>query len=337
MNLITPPVAPSNQLISDGDIDTGSFECSQLPLDDHDALDELPQGALTLMAQIQPLRQAALALSIGDGRPAVVTSSKLQGGGIEVARRQVATRQVIAHTELSMGQLLAPKAALPALTGLNPPPSPSQSPLPSPSLTLSVLPPTALLPSALMAPDSVPVITIMSNIKPVLEVDKNDGQALLMPAQVLVEKHSSPLMPVQTPNSSHRPGGDTTPLIPVSLPTDSTNYLKIPFSKDEAFGQVIISKPSVEAPQQLQLSTNNPDVSSLLRDSVQLLHEPRWRLVDHQNDQQGQGQGERSTSEEPDENTGDGNTRRSMRQETEPDENTGDGNTRRSMRQETEV
>jgi hypothetical protein len=318
MNLITSPVTAANQLVSDGDLDTGSFESSQLPLDDHHTFDELPQGALTLMAQIQPLRQAALALSIGDGRPAVVTSSRLQGEGIEVAGRQVAARQVIAHNELSMGQPLVPKAVLPAsamtnFTRLNPSPLSLALPLEA----LSELPSTAPLHSAPMAPDSVPVTTIMSNMKPVLELDGNDGQPLLMPAQVSVEKNSSPLVPVQTPHASHRPGIDATPLTPMSLPTDSTDYLKIPFSKGEAIGQVIISKPSAEAPQQLQLSTNSTDISSLLRDNVQLLHEPRWRLVDHQNNHQGQGQNQSSASDESDENANDGNPRKMMQQETE--------------------
>lgn len=156
-------------------------------------------------------------------------------------------------------------------------------------------------------------------MKPVVEVDRNDGQPLLMPVQVSVEKSSSSLMPVQAHHVSHRPGSDNTPLTPVSLHTDSTDYLKIPFSKGEAIAQIIISKPSAETPQQLQLSTNNLDVSSLLRDSVQLLHEPRWRLVDHQNDQQGQGQDQSQSfsSEEQDENSSDGNPRWTMQQETD--------------------
>jgi hypothetical protein len=307
MNLITSPVTAVNQLVSDGDLDTGSFESSQLPLDDHHTFDELPQGALTLMAQIQPLRQAALALSIGDGRRVVVTSSKLQGEGVEVAGRRVAARQVIAHNELSMGQPLVPKSVLPASmtnsTGLNP------SPLSLPLEALSVFPSTAPLPSAPMAPDSVPVTT--------MELDGNDGQPLLTLAQVLVEKNTSALVPVQTPHASHRPGSDATPLIPMSLPTASNDYLKIPFSKGEAIGHVIISKPSAEAPQQLQLSTNNTDVSSLLRDNVQLLHEPRWRLVDHQNNHQGQGQNQSTSSDESDENANDGNPRTTIQQETE--------------------
>ncbi|VVO48396.1 hypothetical protein [Pseudomonas fluorescens] len=326
MNLITLPVVPANQLVADVDLDTGSLESSQLPMDELPALDELPQGALTLMAQIQPLRQPALALSIGDDRLIPVTSSKVQGENIEVSRLQVDKRQVIAHTESSMDLPLATKAvlsapAVTALTALSLPRSPSPSPSPSspssPSSTLPVLPPTALMSSTLTTSDSAPVTTIISNINPVPEVDKNDGQPLLMPVQVSAEKNSSPLMPVQTPNAQQRPGGDNPPLPPMPLHTGSTNYLKVPFSKGEAIGQVIINKPSPEAPQLLQLSTNNPDVSSLLRDNVQSLHEPRWRLVEHQYDQQGQGQDRRPSPEESDENAGDGNPRRPMQQETE--------------------
>ncbi|PXX53985.1 hypothetical protein SAMN05660489_05814 [Pseudomonas sp. LAMO17WK12:I10] len=248
-----------------------------------------------LMAQIQPKHPRTLAMAVSDSQGEIVKAAKSPK----------------AKTELPVAVIAAATGSGPSLSQPVTQAGPSLSL--STTQTAMVIAPDVPLMATIETSTNIAVPDIsLSVVKQIPQVDDDNLQALSMLVQVSGEKGQPSPMTAQAPTVMLRSGADNLPLpaIPLAempLPGENAGYLKVPFSKGEVIGQVIINKPTAEAPQQLLLSTNNADVSSLLRDSVQFLDEPRWRLTDYHEDKQDQGQ--RSSSEESDESAGDDSRR----------------------------
>jgi hypothetical protein len=313
MSTITPPAIRVNPSVSDVNLDSDNLELEKLAKEDDEVFAELPQGAFALMSQVLRQHQLTLTLSVSDKRTAVVSSGKplIESGD----RRAIVLSGTGGKLEQSIGTFETTKRVLR---------TPTTPALADPRASVT---PSLISTPAIITADHVSTSTIantvaatepggsLPNLETAVVVDNKDNQPKISPVQVSFEKSQPLPIPVQTPVAAHRPLTEPTFMMPMDVRKGNEGYLKIPFSKGEAVGQVIINKPSAEVPQQLQLSTNNVDVSSLLRDSVQQLHEPRWRLVDSQNEQSGQGQG--SPPQDADEDASDGFRRGPELQEAE--------------------
>lgn len=291
--------------------------------EDLNALDELPQGALVLLAQLQPLLEHPLKLSLAAQR--------------SVADTRLANSSVDQTIPIPM----------------KPPPVPA-----SPALFSARLPLAARLPIAAQVPVQVPVASVPATPDragdDVLAEQKAPSSSIRLPFAVHtqvpdriavasppwaadqaaadrpVKQETPQALPTQPLPLQEKPWclpPVTRPAVPPratpkpnSAPDLSTakgagNYLQVPFSKGDAVGLITVSKDGAERPEHLLLNPSSPLVFSHLSDSLAQAPDPRWRLTDQQGHESRHGHEQERPDEEAEEQSRQALRRRSQRGE----------------------
>ncbi|HDS1817668.1 TPA: hypothetical protein QEM96_002314 [Pseudomonas putida] len=311
MSTVRPPAAAhrpvKDLLVSD---EPGHKEPSQVS-DDRNAPDELPQGALMLLAQLQPLRELPLKLSLAALRPGAGTESRLAKVSVEqtmhlpMKQPSVPSSPALVNARLALADRL-PIAAqvLVQVSVASAPATPDQAvvgasaeqkaPFSSTRLPLAMqtqVPDQTAVASALWASDQVVADRL---------VKLETSQAL--PAQPLpllekslylnhVTRLAGPAKASPEPNSAPE----------VSFAREAKNYLQVPFSKGDAVGLITVSKAGGERPEQLLLNPSSALVFSYLSDNLAQAPDPRWRLTDQQGHESRHGHEQERPDEEVEE------------------------------------
>ncbi|MFJ4454739.1 hypothetical protein ACIP1G_12740 [Pseudomonas sp. NPDC089392] len=267
--------------------------------EDRSALDELPQGALMLLAQLQTLHELPLKLSLAALR---------SGTGTEARLANVSVAQTM---DLPMKQPFVPSA--PALVNAR---LALADRLPIAAQVLVQAP----VASALATLDQAAVDASAEQKAPLSFAHLASDQAVAdrpvkqetpqaLPAQPLplLEKSSylNPVMRIAVPAKA-TPEPKSAP--EVSIARGAKHYLQVPFSKGDAVGLITVSKAGAERPEQLLLNPGSALVFSYLSESLAQAPDPRWRL----NDQQGHESRHGHEQERPDEE-GDEQSRQALR------------------------
>lgn len=279
--------------------------------DHRDALDELPQGALMLLAQLQPLRELPLQLSLaalrsGAGtestlvkvsvdqpmhlpmkQPSLPSSPALVNARLALADRLPITAQVLVQAPIASALATPDQAAADA-------PAEQKAPLSSTRLPLAM---------ATHVPDQTAVASApWASDQPVADrlIKQETPQAL--PAQPLSvpEKSSYLNQPTRVAvPAKAAAGANSAP--EASIAREAKNYLQVPFSKGDAVGLITVSKAGAERPEQLLLNPSSALVFSYLSDNLAQAPDARWRLTDQQGHEFRQGREPERRDEEVEE------------------------------------
>jgi len=309
MSTVRPPAAA---LLPVKDPLPGDEPGHKAPLpvtDDRNALDELPQGALVLLAQLQPLREHPLKLSLAAQRsvadtrlanfsvdqtmhipmkpPPVPTSPGLFSARLPLAARLPIAAQVPVQVPVASAPATPDRAGVDVLAE-------QKTPLPSirlPFVVHTQVPDRIAVASAPWAADQA------AADRP---VKQETPQALPMQPLPLQEK------PLHLPTVARLAVPPRATPEPNSAPDLSTakgvsNYLQVPFSKGDAVGLITVSKAGAERPEQLLLNPSSALVFSHLSDNLAQAPDPRWRLTDQQGHEPRHGQEQERPDEEAEE------------------------------------
>ena len=273
------------------------------------ALDELPQGALILMAQLQPLRERPMKLSLAAMRSG--TASRLAkvsaDRAMHLPMRQppVPSSSVLVNARLALAERL-PIAAhvLVRASVASAPTLPDQAGV-DVSLQQRATLSSTRLPLAMQAqvPDQTAVANALWACDQAVAdrlIKQENPQAL--PAQPLpllekalhvnhVTRSTVRAKAPPEPNSAHE----------FSIVRGARNYLQVPFSKGDAVGVITVSKAEAERPEQLLLSPSSALVFSHLSDNLAQAPDPRWRLTDQQGHEPRHGHKQQRPDEEGEE------------------------------------
>lgn len=251
MSIVRPPapaLRPVNDLLA---CDEPGHKDPSPVFEDRHALDELPQGALVLLAQLQPLRELPLKLSMAAPR---------------------------SGTEPRLANVWGDRTML---SPMKQPPVPSSPAQVDARLRLAARLPLAMQPqvhdqaavaSAVWASDHAVADRLVRQESP---------QAL--PAQPLPLFEKSLYLNHVTRSAMPAKATPESPPVPdVSITRGGRHYLQVPFSKGDAVGLITVSKAGAERPEQLLLNPGSASVFSCLSDSLAQVPDPRWRLADQQ-------------------------------------------------------
>ncbi|WP_019473670.1 MULTISPECIES: hypothetical protein [Pseudomonas] len=255
-------------------------------------MDELPQGALMLLAQLQPLREFPLQLSLaalrlGAGtesrlakvsvdqpmhlpikQPSVPSSPALVNARLALAERLPITAQVLGQASVASALATADQAAVDVSAEQKAPLSSARLPLAMPTQ----VPDQAAAAIALWASDQAVADR---------QVKQQTPQAFPAQPLPLLEKSSylNQVTRVAVPAKATA-GLNSAP--EVSIAREARNYLQVPFSKGDAVGLITVSKAGAERPEQLLLNPSSALVFSCLSDNLAQAPDPRWRLTDQE-------------------------------------------------------
>jgi hypothetical protein len=293
MNMVNPPVAavrPVNSPLN-GDESNDKIE---LPVsEERSDLGELPQGAFVLLAQLQPLREHRLTLSLA----ALGSGQTIEHRTVRLSADQtmhLSDRKPLAPPVASNVQLAVPVTRLLAMAQ-------AQAPALAPrSIPVSV-PEQLSLPMIvheLVASAPPAQVAALNHISPPLVADADANasvkqeilQPLLLQPLPLLEKAlymqpaTKPAAPVQAvPESILKPEA--------CIDKRPQSYLQVPFNKGDVAGLITVSKAGAERPDQLLLSPSSASVFSHLSDSLAQTSAPRWHLTDQQGHEHSHSQG----------------------------------------------
>lgn len=257
------------------------------------ALDDLPQGALVVLMQLQPLRELPLKPSLATLRPVAERefrsakvsvdqamhlptkqpSVPLSPAPVDTRLALLATRfPPVAQTpvQASVANALAvpAQAAVDGSVQQNAPLSPTRLPV----AMQTQEPDRTAAASALWARDQA------ATDKP---VKQETAQALPAQPPPLLEK-SLPLHPATGLALAAKPNAEAKSLPEASTAREGGAYLQVPFSKGNAVSLITVSKVGGERPEQLLLNPDSSFVSSFLSDHLAQVPDSRWRLADQQ-------------------------------------------------------
>ena len=311
MSIVRPPAAqfrPVRDLLASEE--PGNKDQSRVS-DDRDALDELPQGALMLLAQLQPLRELPLQLSLpalrsGAGtestlgkvseaqpmdlpmkQPCVPSSPALVNARLALTDRLPVTAQVLVQAPIASALASPDQAAADA-------PAEQKAPLSSTRLPLAM--------PAHVPDQAVGASAPLASGQPVGDrlIKQETPQAL--PAQPLpvLAKSSYLNQPTRVAVPAKATAGPNS-APEASIAREAKNYLQVPFSKGDAVGLITVSKAGAERPEQLLLNPSSALVFSYLSDNLAQAPDARWRLTDQQGHEFRQGQEPERPDEEVEE------------------------------------
>lgn len=250
--------------------------------EDRHALDDLPQGALVMLMQLQPLRELPLkpslaalrstaeaeprstkvsvdqALHLPMKRPSVPSSpARVDARLALLATRVPIAAQVFVQASVANALATPDQDAVDASAQHN-------APLSSPRLPAT---------KWTQEPDRTAVADRL--------VKQEAAQA--MPAQPLplLEK-SLYLHRVTHLAVAARPTSEPKSVPEASTAREGSSYLQVPFSKGNAVSLITVSKAGGEGPEQLLLNPDSSSVFSHLSDHLAQVPDPRWRLADQQ-------------------------------------------------------
>lgn len=290
MSIVRPPAAvlrPVKDLLPSDE----PGHKDQLPVsEDRNALDELPQGALMLLAQLQPLRELPLKLSraalrSGTGprlanvpvdqamhlpmkQPPVPSSPALVNARLALAAHLPSAAQVPVQASVASALATPDQAAVDASAEQKAPLSSTRLPL---AMQMQVPDQTAVA-SAHRAFDQAVADRLVKQEAP---------QALPAQPLPLLEK-SSYLNHVTRLAVAAKATPEAKSAPEVGIARGAEHYLQVPFSKGDAVGLITVSKAGAERPEQLLLNSGSALVLSYLSDNLAQAPDPRWRLTDQQ-------------------------------------------------------
>ncbi|MBH3396193.1 hypothetical protein I5Q41_20945 [Pseudomonas monteilii] len=300
MSVVRPPVAavrPVKDILASDEL---GHEVQPQVSEARNTLDDLPQGALVMLAQLQPLRELPLKPSLAALRPAAETESRsakvsvdqtihvsMKQPSVPSSPARVDARPVLQTKRLPIAaQVLvqAPVATALATPGHAAIDVSAQQHVPSSSTRLPVAmrtqePDRTTVASALWACDRAVADR---------PVKQETPQALPAQPPPLLEK-ALPLL--EKPLHLHRvthsavaanPTSEPKPAPEASTAQEGRRYLQVPFSKGNAVGLITVSKAGGERPEQLLLNPDSALVSSYLSDNLAQVPDSRWRLADQQ-------------------------------------------------------
>lgn len=314
MSTVSPLVAavPSVRDLIPAD-ELGHEDQPQVP-EDRNALDDLPQGALVMLTQLQPLRERPLTSSLAALPPEAEAEAEARSANVPVDQtmhRPMKQPSVTATPALvdARPALLAPRVPIAAqvlvqASVANALATPAQAavdasaqqtvPLSSAGLPVAAWaqePDRAAVASAHWARDQAVADKL---VKPQPPQALPATQPLLLLEKSLHLHHVTRLAVAAKPTSE-----------PKSAPEASTagegrTYLQVPFSKGNAVSLITVSKAGGERPEQLLLNPDSNSVSSYLSDHLAQVPDPRWRLADQQGheDRHEQGRPDEEVEEE---------------------------------------
>lgn len=315
MSTVRPPVAalrPVKDLLPSDE--PGHEDPSQVPEDRH-ALDELPQGALMLLAQLQPLRELPLKLSLaalrsGEGteprlakvsvdqtlhlpmkhpmkQPSVPSSPTRVNARSALADRLPIAAQVLVQASVASALATPDQAAVGASAE-------QKAPLSSTRLPLAMqtqMPDQTAVASVLWASDQAVVNRLVKQETP---------QALPAQPLPLLEKslYSSRVTRLAVPAKAT---AEPNSMPEASIARETKHYLQVPFSKGDAVGLITVSKAGAQGSDQLLLNPGSALVFSCLSDNLAQAPDPRWRLTDQQGHESRHGHEQQRADEEVEE------------------------------------
>ena len=292
MSIVRPPAAELRPVRDFLASDEPGHEDQSRVSEDRDALDELPQGALMLLAQLQPLRELPLQLSLAALRSGAGAESSLAKVSVDQPMHLPMKQPSVPSLPALVNARLAPAERLPITaqvlgqaSGASALATPDQAAVDASAEQKAPLSSTRL---PLARPTHVPDQTAVASAprasdQPVADrlIKQETPQAL--PAQPLpvLEKSSylnqvtrvaMPAKATAGPNSAPE----------ASIAREAKHYLQVPFSKGDAVGLITVSKAGAERPEQLLLNPSSALVFSYLSDNLAQAPDPRWRLTDQQ-------------------------------------------------------
>lgn len=261
--------------------------------EDRNTLDDLPQGALVMLAQLQPLRELPLKPSLAALRPAAETESRSAKVSVDQtihvsmkqpsvpssparvdARPVLQTKRLPIAAQVLVQASVATALATPGHAAID---VSAQQHVPSSSTRLPVAmrtqePDRTTVASALWACDRAVADR---------PVKQETPQALPAQPPPLLEK-SLHLHRVTHSAVAANPTSEPKPAPEASTAQEGRRYLQVPFSKGNAVGLITVSKAGGERPEQLLLNPDSALVSSYLSDNLAQVPDSRWRLADQQ-------------------------------------------------------
>ncbi|AHD17281.1 hypothetical protein C163_17190 [Pseudomonas sp. FGI182] len=261
--------------------------------EDRKALDDLPQGALVMLAQLQPLRELPLKPSLAALRPEAETESRsakvsvdqtihvsMKQPSVPSSPARVDARPALKATRLPIAAQVLVQAsvatalATPVQAAID---ASAQQKVPSSSTRLPVVMRTQEL-------DRTTVVSALWACDRAVAdrpVKQETPQALPAQPLPLLEK-SLHLHRVTHSAVAANPTSEPKPAPEASTAQEGRGYLQVPFSKGNAVGLITVSKAGGERPEQLLLNPDSSLVSSYLSDNLAQVPDPRWRLADQQ-------------------------------------------------------
>ncbi|AZC90115.1 hypothetical protein C4K29_3816 [Pseudomonas chlororaphis subsp. piscium] len=281
-----------------------------------------------LLAQLQPMPEPALKLSLGtqSTAPATViravkipehetpqTSLKKPVGAFApmLADRPLAMQDhrlqsgvqlhLAVNASAAKGMTPLVSALAPAFTQGHAPASPA---LPSPPIP-GVL--VAQVFSSSTAPESAKSDQVAGASIAKADADISAKQE---PPQSL-PTHPLPLMdkPAPThalnkPAATTKPASEPVPTPETSVGKGASNYLQVPFNRGAAVGLITVSKAGTERPDQLLLNPSNPSIFGHLSEGLAQVADPRWHLTDHQGHEHSGGHDQGRSDDDAEEGSG---------------------------------
>ncbi|RII78273.1 SpaN/EivJ family type III secretion system needle length determinant [Pseudomonas monteilii] len=297
MSVVRPLVAAGRPVKDFLPTDELGHEVQPQVSEGRNALDDLPQGALVMLAQLQPLRELPLKPSLAALRPVAVTESRSAKVSVDQtmhlpmkqpsvpssparvdARPALQPRRLPIAAQVLVQASVATALATPGQAAVD---ASVQQKAPSSSTRLPVAmrtqePDQAAVASALWACDRA------VDDRP---VKQETPQALPAQPLPLLEK-SLHLHRVTHSAVAANPTSEPKPVPEASTALEGRHYLQVPFSKGSAVGLITVSKAGGERPEQLLLNPDSSLVSSYLSDNLAQVPDPRWRLADQQGHEQ---------------------------------------------------
>lgn len=326
MSTTTPPVAMTRPVERPVAGDAPEERIKPPVSEERDELDELPQGALALLAQLQPLREHEPKLSLAALRATQTTDLKRSAIPVEQAMQapqkkpsaqvpgqisasllastadakpaRAPVAEVAVPTRIAglAAASMSTTGAMPATKIQMPVQVPGQVPVSAPATGLPVQP--AVVPQAPIA-DRASVPAHMADLTAASVAAEADADVSTRPDSAfpqaaaplsLLDRSSREPLPTKPPTPAQAaPGSMLSP--EAGSGKGERHYLQVPFSKGDASGLITVSKTAGEGPQQLLLSPSSASVSNYLSDNLAQISSPRWRLADQQGHEQGREQG----------------------------------------------
>lgn len=301
MSTVRPPAAALLPVKDPWPGDEPGHKAPSPVTEDRNALDELPQGALVLLAQLQPLGELPLKLSLAAQRS--VADTRLANLSVaqtmhlpmkpppepsSPARLAQAARMPIS-AQVPVQVFVASAPATPDRAGVD---VLAEQKAPLSSIRLPFAVHTQVLDRV-----AVPSAPWASDQAAADRVKQETLQALPMQPLLLQEKplHLPPVTRLAVPPRA-TPEPNSAP--DLSTAKGVSNYLQVPFSKGDAVGLITVSKAGAERPEQLLLNPSSALVFSHLSDNLAQAPDPRWRLTDQQGHEPRHGQEQERPEEE---------------------------------------
>ena len=271
MSTVRPPAAapcPIKGLLPSDE--PGHKDRPQVP-EDRGALDELPQGALMLLAQLQPLRELPLKLSLAALSSGAGAEPKLAKVSADQTMQLPMRQPSTPSSPVLVNARLAPAARLPNAAQVQAPVARALATLDQAAVDASAEHKAPFL-SAHFASDRAVAD---------MQVKQETPQALPAQPLPLLEKSSylNPVTRIALPAKA-TPEPKSAP--EVSIARGAKHYLQVPFSKGDAVGLITVSKAGAERPEQLLLNPSTALVFSHLSENLAQAPDSRWRLTDQQ-------------------------------------------------------